>query len=193
MPHKNPNANRAYQRQWARDRRERLVAIGGKRDAFLRSRYGLTEAKWEALFQAQGRKCAICATDNPKSKVGWHTDHDHKTGTVRGILCENCNRGLGMYQDDIGFLRKAAAYLGEHQGVFTGEDIRRAAAIQPIEARTVVNGMTHGLGPAGYDIRLDQDLVLKPKGFSLGSAMEYFDIPNDCVAMVFELQQAFCI
>ena len=134
MPHKNPNANRAYQRQWARDRRERLVAIGGKRDALLRSRYGLTEAKWEALFRAQGRKCA--------------TDHDHKKGTVRGILCENCNRGLGMYQDDIGFLRKAAGYLGEHQGVFTGEDIRRAAAIQPIEARTVVNGMTHGLGPA---------------------------------------------
>ena len=63
----------------------------------IRRLYGMVEAEWEALLDAQGRRCAICQTDTPVG-VGWHTDHDHETGRVRGILCHYCNMAVGYYE-----------------------------------------------------------------------------------------------
>jgi hypothetical protein len=60
-------------------------------------RYGLKEADWEALFDSQGRRCSICQTDTPSGR-NWHTDHDHDTGRVRGILCHHCNMAVGYYE-----------------------------------------------------------------------------------------------
>jgi hypothetical protein len=67
-----------------------------------RIRYGITREQWEALFERQGRKCAICPSTSPRAKRGWHTDHDHGTGAVRGILCGPCNRLVGAYEDALG-------------------------------------------------------------------------------------------
>jgi hypothetical protein len=50
--------------------------------------------------------CAICGRPNPE-----HVDHDHETGAVRGILCFNCNGGLGQFRDSIDALLSAASYL----------------------------------------------------------------------------------
>jgi hypothetical protein len=71
-------------------------------------KYGMTPEQWNALFESQEQKCAICEA-NESSK--WHTDHDHKTGTVRGILCHGCNVGLGHFKDCPDILNKAASYL----------------------------------------------------------------------------------
>ena len=54
-------------------------------------------------------------------------------------------------------------------------------AIEPFHERTVFEGMTYGLGPAGYDIRLKEEKWLEPGEFTLGSSIEHFSIPNNIV------------
>ncbi len=62
----------------------------------------------EGLIKEQGGVCAICLTGKPE-----HVDHDHRTGKVRGILCFNCNGGLGQMRDRVDVLLAAVDYLGE--------------------------------------------------------------------------------
>jgi len=77
-------------------------------------KYGLTAAQREAMFIAQGSCCAVCKTDTSGNKRGWHTDHDHVTGLVRGILCQGCNVALHHRQTPA-TLRALADYLEKHQ------------------------------------------------------------------------------
>lgn len=81
-----------------------------KKSIHLKWKYGITLDQWNQMFQDQNGLCLICKTDKPTGS-GWHTDHDHVTGKVRGILCNNCNIGLGAYRDNPELLRKAADYL----------------------------------------------------------------------------------
>lgn len=60
--------------------------------------YGLTKIEWLNLFKKQGMSCALCKSRTPKTIKGWHTDHNHETGIVRGILCLSCNVQLGTYE-----------------------------------------------------------------------------------------------
>jgi hypothetical protein len=71
--------------------------------------YDLTKDQL-ALLLTQYERCAICGTDN-WGKKGPQVDHCHLTGIVRGILCVNCNNGLGRFEDDPARLRAAAVYL----------------------------------------------------------------------------------
>lgn len=85
-------------------------------DKHLRDKYGISEQDYERLLVEQGGRCAICRTDNPPSWKGrkratWHIDHDHATGVVRGLLCFNCNSGLGHFKDSDARLIAAADYL----------------------------------------------------------------------------------
>jgi len=57
--------------------------------------------------------CAICG--NPGGKKRLCVDHDHVTGKIRGILCDNCNVGIGRLKDDIGLLYRAIDYLEEYK------------------------------------------------------------------------------
>ena len=74
--------------------------------------YGITLVEWEALFDSQNRLCAICGTDKQRGK-NWHTDHDHSTGKVRGILCGWCNTGIGKLQESREIMSKALDYLSK--------------------------------------------------------------------------------
>lgn len=80
------------------------------RNAQRRYLYGLTPEAFEALFESQGRVCAICRTAD-FGKRGPHVDHDHGSRHVRGILCDPCNRGLGVFRDNPANLQRAANYL----------------------------------------------------------------------------------
>lgn len=65
------------------------------------------------------------------------------------------------------------------------QTIRRLKIMSPCHERTVSpSGMTYGLANAGYDVRIDQDLVLKPHECALASTMEEFNMPNDVCADV---------
>ncbi|SRR6266536_2720793 len=74
--------------------------------------YGITEEQWAAMLAAQDEKCAICRTDEwPGKDNRPHADHDHVTGRFRGILCGDCNLGLGKFHDDPARLQAAIGYL----------------------------------------------------------------------------------
>lgn len=72
----------------------------------LKRKYGLTLEEFKNLLKKQENKCAICGRSG-KLVV----DHDHRTGKIRDLLCNNCNRGIGYLKDSSGVLLKAAQYL----------------------------------------------------------------------------------
>lgn len=74
--------------------------------------YGLSPAELAALLEQHGT-CAVCGTAS-WGRRGPQVDHDHSTGKVRGVLCVNCNNGLGRFKDDPARLRAAAAYIEAH-------------------------------------------------------------------------------
>lgn len=78
-----------------------------RRATHLRRQYGITQAEYDAMADAQDGKCAICGVEKPML----HVDHDHKTQLVRGLLCGPCNRGIGLFWDNPKLLSAAARYL----------------------------------------------------------------------------------
>jgi hypothetical protein len=77
----------------------------------LQAEYGITIEEYDALLAAQGGKCAICGTEQCATGKAFAVDHDHDTGMVRGLLCKDCNIGLGMFKDDTFRLKAALDYL----------------------------------------------------------------------------------
>ena len=80
------------------------------RDKVRAKMYGVSPDAIRALLIEQDSRCAICGAKLAK----WHLDHDHATGKVRGLLCSNCNSGIGMLGDDPGRVAAASQYLASH-------------------------------------------------------------------------------
>jgi hypothetical protein len=81
---------------------------GSTRHYHLMHRYGIGAKEFDERVELQGGVCPICGAQDPEQ-----VDHDHGTGQVRGILCFNCNGGLGQFRDSTDALRAAAIYLEE--------------------------------------------------------------------------------
>lgn len=75
-----------------------------------RRRYGITQKDYDSLLKNQKGVCAICKGTN-KSGRGLGVDHCHTTGKIRGLLCDNCNRGIGFLGEDIKRCREVIDYL----------------------------------------------------------------------------------
>lgn len=89
------------------------------RNIHLEHKYGITTEDYFNLLKKQKGVCKICGNppskkDHRKNKEGMyylHVDHDHITNEIRGLLCNNCNKGLGSFKDNIELLDKAKQYL----------------------------------------------------------------------------------
>lgn len=68
--------------------------------------------------------------------------------------------------------------------ILSGHTINQLIKIDPFVERTKLHGMTYGLGPAGYDVRLRQEVDLGPGQFMLGSIIEHIEMPNDVIGFV---------
>ncbi len=76
----------------------------------------------ESLHTRQEGRCAICNKKEPDDGRRFAVDHCHTTGKLRGILCGNCNRGIGFFHDSTTLLRRAAFYLRDHGAPLWRED-----------------------------------------------------------------------
>ena len=74
---------------------------------WVKHKYGLSKEQYEAMMSAHNGQCDICK--QPSEVL--HIDHCHATGKVRGLLCQYCNKGLGLFRDSIDSLLNAIQYL----------------------------------------------------------------------------------
>lgn len=81
-----------------------------KKDSKLRGRYGITIEKYEQLIKEKKYKCEICGKERKL-----YVDHSHKTDEIRGLLCRNCNSGLGFFKENKRFLKNAIIYLEDFE------------------------------------------------------------------------------
>ena len=66
--------------------------------------YGITLKEYDAMWERQGKSCALCGITEGYRFV---IDHDHADGKVRGILCNPCNVALGLLKEDVALFKKA--------------------------------------------------------------------------------------
>jgi len=94
----------------------------GTRGNWLYKKYSLTIEEYDAMWNKQNGVCAICGQPETAmntfsgKKVLLHlsVDHDHKTGKIRGLLCDRCNTSIGKFEENTDFLMNAIIYLNSH-------------------------------------------------------------------------------
>jgi hypothetical protein len=102
----NPDKRRKAWLRWRQNHPEQHRLSQQKTS--LKRLYGLTWEEFQRWHELQGNRCAIC-----EAETKLFVDHDHTTGLVRGLLCSNCNFGVGSLGDSAARLRRAAAYLDQ--------------------------------------------------------------------------------
>lgn len=111
---------RAANPEWAKEQDRKASAAPSrariKRRSRLKHSYSISIEGYKAIFDGQNGKCAICGIDHSEVFRSLNVDHCHATGKIRGLLCGNCNNGLGRFKDSAKFLQSALAYLQAHGG-----------------------------------------------------------------------------
>lgn len=108
------------------------------RAGHLRRKYGITEEQYEQLLEAQDRCCAVCKKHESSFPVRLAVDHNHRTGEIRGALCNYCNHRLVGRHTDPDLLLAVSLYLRNSTGLFVPKKKRRrvAKARKPRKERT---------------------------------------------------------
>lgn len=94
-------------KRWAQKYPEKQKEV--KRKTNLKNKYGLTVEEYDTRLLDQSNGCAICGKPERTKRLA--VDHCHGTNAIRGLLCTNCNIGLGRFQDDPSIIRNALLYL----------------------------------------------------------------------------------
>ena len=105
----NPEKELERNRQYYIENRER------ERERSLKRNYNLSREDWLGIWESQDGECAICGQSFTKQSNA-NVDHDHETDEVRGLLCNKCNLGIGLFNDDPELLLLAARYLNKFRG-----------------------------------------------------------------------------
>lgn len=102
---RNPGKTSAKKKRY---RKRNPLTIRGQR---LKKRYGIDNAQYDLMVATQEGKCAVCKLVPKRLLV---VDHNHSTNSVRELLCDGCNQGLGMFKESIASLEAAIDYLRKH-------------------------------------------------------------------------------
>jgi hypothetical protein len=93
----------------------RDIVLRCTRNNNIKRRHGISLDDYLRLLSAQGNVCAICGKTLTFGRAV-HLDHCHLTGKKRGVLCFNCNTGIGHFNDSAELIYKAYQYLTHHTG-----------------------------------------------------------------------------
>lgn len=117
-------------KEWAKVNRDKLLVqkrasrkkphrVLVETDYRLRVKYGISLNDYDNMLKHQDNKCAICEQVETRERRGklqkLSVDHNHKTGKVRGILCDRCNLCIGQLEDNPQLFIKASNYLQRHK------------------------------------------------------------------------------
>lgn len=114
---------KARRREYYRNNKEKLNASNKewekknperRKNKYLERLYGITLEQYNETLDKQEGKCGICETHQSNFKRDLSVDHCHKTGNIRGLLCDSCNIALGNFKDNPDILKKALKYLIHH-------------------------------------------------------------------------------
>jgi len=92
--------------RWLDANKEKRPTIN--RNCRLRTYYGISPEEYDEMLLQQNNRCAICKREFEEKP---HLDHEHGSGWVRGILCNNCNLAIGLFEDDVVRIQEAVEYL----------------------------------------------------------------------------------
>lgn len=100
---------------WRANHRKKFPEKAKRRDFEndLQKHYGISIEQYMDMHKAQKGRCACCGKHRSSFKRRLHVDHDHKTGRIRGLLCTQCNPGIGYFQHSVERLKQAIQYLGK--------------------------------------------------------------------------------
>lgn len=113
-----PNFNENYNK-WTHNKKENDPIFRAKRSHngrkhSLKMNFGITIEQYDNMLSAQNNGCYICGKTPEQNKKRLAVDHNHKTGKIRALLCESCNIGIGLLNENPKILRDAAIYLEKH-------------------------------------------------------------------------------
>ena len=106
---KNPSKMMDYKKRWAERNPEKIAFYQWRQH--IRRKYKISVEEYNNLFESCQGRCSICNVRQTECKKKLAVDHNHTDGKIRGLLCSQCNVGLGMFNDDPNLLLKAIEYL----------------------------------------------------------------------------------
>jgi hypothetical protein len=85
--------------------------------------YGISLDDYRIMLAEQQHGCGICGRHQSEFDQALHVDHNHTSGKVRGLLCSDCNVGIGIFKDDAAILTQAAKYLTKNAFILVEETV----------------------------------------------------------------------
>lgn len=125
MPYKDLKVRKEFMQRYAKKNKKKLknyIKAYQKQNpqttwkAAIKYKYGITDEQYQVMLQEQNGVCAICKQISKRKDriINLSIDHNHKTGRIRGLLCTQCNQGLGSFKDSKEQLKAAISYLEQY-------------------------------------------------------------------------------